>query len=503
MEPAEKITDLQRLLEILESRRESNTVVHCHGVFDLLHIGHIRHLHWAKSNGDILVVSITQDEYVNKGPHRPVFSCQMRAEVVAALDVVDYVIVSNWPTAVNLLESLQPDIYVKDIEYKFKNDSRFTEELNAVEKYGGKVLFSTEDKNSSSNVLKKTTFNISTFNYLESFKERRSSDIPSQLISDLHNLRILIIGDIYIDEYCLGTHIGKIRRDSLLDFTVEKKITSLGGIGLLANICSQFSKHVDVISVLGGSESLQEQIEKQLNNSVGKTWFFRERGKTPTNIRYIEKGVVPRNIFHVTELENVESPELLPEELISTIHDREKNYDLILVGDYGFGSIAPMITDGNAQLSEKFFVFAPINAGNRGFSTIEKYSQFKFGCLNEDELRMICRDRYSNIEQLIEMLTQMISCETLAITQGNFGCTMWSRQNGTYTIPALAIKPHDISRAREYFFVISSLLNRTNIELEVSGLYANAFAALSMNIEGGSRVVTAHELERFVERLLK
>ena len=87
-----------KLIEI--STREKNRkkrIVLCHGVFDLLHLGHIKYLQEAKSLGDILLVTITPDRFVNKGPGRPAFNEKHRAEAIAALEVVDYVSINDWP----------------------------------------------------------------------------------------------------------------------------------------------------------------------------------------------------------------------------------------------------------------------------------------------------------------------------------------------------------------------------------------------------------------------
>ena len=96
----EKIVQLERLAELLNERRKSGEkIVHCHGVFDLLHIGHIRHYEQAKRLGDLLVVTLTGDQYVNKGPNRQAFPQDLRAEAIAALSCVDYVAINKWPTA--------------------------------------------------------------------------------------------------------------------------------------------------------------------------------------------------------------------------------------------------------------------------------------------------------------------------------------------------------------------------------------------------------------------
>ena len=110
------LEDLPILFSKLKS--EGKKIVHCHGVFDLLHVGHIKHFKEAKNLGDILVVTLTPDIYVNKGPNRPTFTEKLRVEAIAALDVVDYVALNSTPTAVNVIQKIKPHIYCKGPEYK-------------------------------------------------------------------------------------------------------------------------------------------------------------------------------------------------------------------------------------------------------------------------------------------------------------------------------------------------------------------------------------------------
>ena len=90
----------------------------CHGVFDLLHLGHIKHFEEAKKYGDILVVTITPNKYVSKGPNRPVFNTNQRMEAIASLETVDYVSENKWRDAVETIKLLKPNVYCKGPDYK-------------------------------------------------------------------------------------------------------------------------------------------------------------------------------------------------------------------------------------------------------------------------------------------------------------------------------------------------------------------------------------------------
>ena len=112
-----KIFDLQET-KVLIKKIKNKKIVLCHGVFDLVHIGHIKHFTAAKSLGEVLIVSITKDEFINKGPGRPVFNHNIRAEYLSRLSIIDYIIINDSPTSVSLIKQVKPNIYCKGFDYK-------------------------------------------------------------------------------------------------------------------------------------------------------------------------------------------------------------------------------------------------------------------------------------------------------------------------------------------------------------------------------------------------
>ena len=140
-----KVTKLQEIDSILaEEKAAGKKIVHCHGCFDLLHHGHIKHFEAAKQFGDVLVVTVTEDKHVNKGPDRPYFDHNVRIHNLAALEVVDYVAVNYAPTAIPAIEAIKPDYYVKGQDYKDSNQDisgGILKEKEAAEEYGGQLVF--------------------------------------------------------------------------------------------------------------------------------------------------------------------------------------------------------------------------------------------------------------------------------------------------------------------------------------------------------------------------
>ena len=153
---AMKIIDLAELsLKLNELRTRGNKIVHCHGCFDLMHPGHIKYFQAAKKMGDILVVTVTSDRYVDKGPGRPVFSDVLRAESIAALQCVDFVSINNRPTAEEPLRLLKPHCYVKGQEFETIEDKtgKIQKEYAVAEDLGIKVCFTHDIVFSSTQLL--------------------------------------------------------------------------------------------------------------------------------------------------------------------------------------------------------------------------------------------------------------------------------------------------------------------------------------------------------------
>ena len=148
--------DLKKKLHFL--RRKGKKIVHCHGTYDLLHLGHIKHLTNAKKYGDILIVTITADKFINKGPGRPYFKSRQRAESISSLQSVDYVLINYDYTATKIIKFLRPHFYCKGPDYiDHKNDvtKEIKNELKAIKNVGGKIIYTKDQTYSSSNLINK------------------------------------------------------------------------------------------------------------------------------------------------------------------------------------------------------------------------------------------------------------------------------------------------------------------------------------------------------------
>ncbi|MBS0196780.1 MAG: adenylyltransferase/cytidyltransferase family protein [Planctomycetes bacterium] len=205
---ARKIVDLPALLRArAAARAQGRRLVQCHGCFDIVHPGHIRHLRQARALGDLLLVSITGDTQISKGAGRPLIPEELRAENLAALDCVDLVYIDPDPTALGLLREVRPDVYVKGKEYENNKDPRFRAERDAVEACGGRVVFSSGDVVFSSTALVAALEQSADPYHQRLAQLSRRADLQGPAlyssISAMRDRRIVIVGESIIDSYIL------------------------------------------------------------------------------------------------------------------------------------------------------------------------------------------------------------------------------------------------------------------------------------------------------------
>lgn len=152
-----KILEFETAAKKISELKKANKIVGlCHGGFDLLHPGHIKHLESAAKLCDCLFVSITSDIYVSsrKGCGRPIFSDLLRAYAVASIQYVDYVVVSDFELATEVIEKLVPSYYIKGPDFISKTTSGITAERSKIEALGGKIKYTTDHKLSTTEIIR-------------------------------------------------------------------------------------------------------------------------------------------------------------------------------------------------------------------------------------------------------------------------------------------------------------------------------------------------------------
>lgn len=254
-----KILSREQLLARRRDARDAgHRVVQCHGCFDIVHPGHLRHLRHAKAQGDILLVTITGDALINKGTGRPLIPQELRAENLAALDCVDWVYIENRPTAVDLLEDVQPDIYVKGREYELNNDPRFQAERQSVERHGGRVVFSSGDV-----VFSSTALIAALEHSVDPYHARLQSLLAqpeldgerlSNTIMNFRGKRVVVIGETICDTYVLCDKPDIAGESPVMTLRPLERRTYDGGAAVIARHLAAMGASPVLITALDSSE---------------------------------------------------------------------------------------------------------------------------------------------------------------------------------------------------------------------------------------------------------
>lgn len=159
-----KILPLNKLQELIIHHKKLNKKIGlCHGTFDLLHPGHLRHFQEAKQMCDVLIVTLTPDRYVVKGEGRPVYQEDLRLEFIASIEYVDYTALNNAPDAIDLLKYLAPNLYFKGPDYRDHAQDptgKIGKEVAAIQSIGGEVHYTSNSLVFSSSKLLAPYFEV-------------------------------------------------------------------------------------------------------------------------------------------------------------------------------------------------------------------------------------------------------------------------------------------------------------------------------------------------------
>lgn len=503
-----KIRDLAGMAEAAAAARAAgNKVALAHGTFDLLHMGHVRHLQAARAHGDMLFVTVTCDAMVNKGPGRPVFTEQLRAEMIAALGCVDCVAVNLAPTAVNVIETVQPDVYVKGSDYANPDDDitgKINDEREAVEAYGGRIEFTDDITFSSSNLINRylDVFDPALREYLD---RKQSDGVEAEiekLASEVEGYRVLIVGDSIIDEYNYVFPMGKSPKENMIATRYRDSEVFAGGVAAAANHLAEFCQSVEIMTAVG-DDGYEELTRKSLKPNVWLHAITRPGKPTTRKVRFIDHSYM-RKLFEVYHMDDAplegEPERLLAEEITR----RAGDFDLVIVTDFGHGLITRKVIDALTSSAKFLAVNCQSNSANHGYNLITKYPRADFICIDAPEARLAVADKYADTESVVtEMLPERIDCPNIVVTHGKHGCIAWRRGEKAAKIPAFTKTVVDTVGAGDAFFAVTAPMVAAGARMETAGFIGNAAGAMKVGIVGHRQSIEKISLLKFVRTLLK
>lgn len=508
------VTQLQFQQLRKEFLTQGKKVAHCHGVFDLLHPGHIAYLEEAKSIADILVVTVTAAVYVNRGPGRPFFTDALRMQSLAALSCVDYVLLVDAPTAIEIIDIVQPDFYVKGQEYAVASDDvtgNIVPEVQKVRHYGGDVYFTTGVVFSSTKLINQNfpVFPPGVKEFVQEFVQKYTFDDIRKIVDSLNELKVLVIGDIIIDEYIFCNVQGLMSKDRAFSAHYNHEERYLGGSLAIARHLSNFSSHVTVCGIVGTDpHKIHSQIVNDLGRTVKIDLQVDKKFRTVVKRRFVERHGVRNEyakLFSMNYLPDGQQEMMIDRQAFNErLKSQIDGYDVVVVADYGHGLIdnttMEIIQDKAAFLA----LNCQTNSSNYGTNLITKYRRADIFTLDERELNLACANRTSEPGILLsQLMAHFNNSDAGWATLGSLGSICIDKNQDINRTPALTLTVQDTVGAGDAFFSLASLCARVGASVEATSFIANIAGALAANILGNSRAVTKAELLKFATTLLK
>lgn len=440
----------------------------CHGVFDVLHIGHIKHLTEAKKYGDYLIVSVTADRFVKKGPGRPRFSAEIRKRMLEQLRIVDQVWISDQPTAIGAIKKFRPDFYIKGPDYKNASDDitgGIISERAAVEAYGGQLIITDTEVFSSSELINSHFSLLSDVQKAAVANVRERGGMPAirEVFEQILKLRVLVIGECIMDTY----HY--VRPQAL-----SSKSPSIS------------AEYVRTEQSYGGAWAITQHVK-----DFAYVWQI-ESGIVHDKERFIDVNTGQR-LFEVTHINEESKTSCIP-----------ADYDMQIIADFGHGFLDKCPFPGSDVFGA---VNVQTNSSNQGFNLATPWTnkETKFHnhylTIDKRELQLAYRDRESEAWQL-GLRAHREFDEPVAVTLGSDGCLLFHEEQ-IHRCPAFTDKVIDATGAGDAFFAITSLMMRVGADPMLTAFVGNVFAGLKTSIVGNARAVTKAELMKALEALLK
>ncbi len=480
-------------------------IVHCHGVFDLFHNGHLDYLNSAKKYGDILIVSITNDKNVNKGPGRPRFNQNERSKLLCSLSIIDFVVINNEPTAVNIISKLKPNFYVKGKDYLVKKKDLtkgIYKEERALNKVNGKIVFTNDDLKSSTELINEnfSLFNNDQKKAIKNIKNKFSIEKIINYINEIQNENVFIVGEPIIDQYifCKPMNLSS-KSPSISSKFIDKKDYA-GGSLAIARQAASLGCNV-TCSFIANKDNITKKVFREIskNKMINLDYIINSKVPTPIKTRYIEPGSKQR-IFEIVDIDSEPQEKEVYQKLLRKIKINANKNSLNIIADFGHGLINNEIINFLSKKKNVIAVNVQTNSENHGFNVFSKYENYFYLSIDERECRLGMHDRYTNIMHLGHKLHNKNN-NNLSITLAKNG-SIFFQNSKMYYCPVFYSKPLDTTGAGDAYFIITSLLVKSGCDPELIPFIGNMYAGLATQIIGNSEPVKKIDLIRSINAIL-
>jgi len=487
-------------------------VVLCHGVFDLVHPGHIQHLERAAELGDRLVVTVTADDYVRRGPGRPVFSQEMRMGTLAALECVDWVVLSEDTTALDAIDVIQPDIYCKGTEYRDHPDGpteRVIQEIERVSAYGGETQYiggvvysSTKLLNHHFDVLPEQARPFA----LE-FQAQHGYTAVKDAIDRLSALNVLVVGEVIIDEYISCNVQGVTSKERVPSVRYGQAESHWGGAYAVARHLDGFCGSVTIAGIAGDGEPVGgSALPAGAPPGVDRAFELDPAAQTVVKQRYVVENRLRDELGKVFAVhKHGDWGAVAPDtrrRFRKRVRDLATEHDLVVVADYGHGLLDQDAIDEIQKVAPFLALNCQTNSSNYGYNLITKYRRADTFCLDETEIALAFGRRDTAPANLLPQLRDALGSMTGWLTVGAAGSIGIDGSGRTFAVPALTLQVRDTLGAGDAFFALASCCAAQGEKLEVASFIGALAGALAVNVTGNAEAISKPDVLKLAATVL-
>ncbi len=473
-------------------------LVQCHGTFDLLHPGHIHHLEEARTQGDVLVVTLTGEAHVNKGPGRPCFNDQHRAYSLSALGCVDYVVLIPHAAAVEAIEAVRPAIYCKGVEYADPAGDptgNIADDVATVKRFGGEVRYLGSVVFSSTKLLNNHFDNLRP--KVKAFCREVAADCPPEkfreYIDGFASLKVLLIGDTIFDRYTTVKVQGLTSKNRILSGRFLGEEIQSGGALAVYRHMRQFCPHVRFISLAGPEPWADEVLREQVDPD--DDWIIRApEFVTIVKQRYVEPATIGKELiklFSVNFMNDTPPSTGVQSEIYARIEDTISNFDLVVVADFGHGLLQ---NDHRILIQERapfMSLNCQTNSNNHGFNIVTRqYSRADAFSLDEQEMLLACGRKYINHLEELEVLRSRFSAGNAWLTRGVVETLGIDDQGGHAACEPLETTVLDTIGAGDAFFSVASLAAAARLPIAISTLIGQLAGGQAVKVVGNRQPIS-------------
>ncbi|HSV15736.1 MAG TPA: PfkB family carbohydrate kinase [Tepidisphaeraceae bacterium] len=502
-----KICSLPQLLEFRRSATAAGkTIVHCHGCFDIVHPGHIHYLQFARSLGDALIVTVSADPQVNKGINRPLIPDDLRAASLAALECVDCVYINPHPTAVEVLDALKPDIYVKGREYERNEDPRFLAERDTVTRNGGRVVFSSGDVIYSSTALIGAMDATATlFNDQKVGRFRQQFDLSAAALSNLvlrcRGKRMVVVGDYICDRYHFCDATGVASEGPMMTLRPLQSEQYDGAAAIIARHLAGLGADATLITSLADDDA-SRQVVARLTEAGVTVRALRQRKQLVSKSRYL---VDQTKLLKVDEGATTPLDSRSVDEAAWLIEEAATDAAGVIFADFGYGLITGPLLDRVMPIIRPRVPLLTADVSGRQ-STLLRFKDVDLLCPTEREVRQTLNNFSSGLNAVVYELLATTAAKTAMITLGKQGLCLfdqqqqtnalsdsWDRKLRTAYLPAMASHPVDPLGCGDALLAIASLALAAGGSPQAAAYLGSLAAAIEVQ-QIGNQPVTAEQL---------